>query len=253
MNRIRLAAIVTVALALAQDAGANPGRNDRTFTGNHEWLTGSTFEIEGRPAQQIAIESRFLIHDTAALDELGVSPVINGVTLLVPKSDGTTGVFRTPMDASTGFIYIDNIFGPPSDVVGTTSTPIGLGYLYGDQILIDVRMGDAASYDPTAIDSNASLSEKFQTEIAGITESGFGMPRLAIRDLPTQVLISDGKSMVMGFESGLREYREETDIPLLSDIPLLGRLFVGHVRETEQRALIIHISPTIVSETDETE
>lgn len=248
MNRIVLAAVAIVTLALAQNAAANPDRVDRTFTGNREWLTSGGFDINGRPAQQITLETRLLVSDSTAIEALGVSPVINGVTLFVPLPGGATGVYQTDADAAAGYVYIDSIFGQTPGITDATATPVGLAFLYGDKILIDVRMGETMSYDPTAIDSDASLSEEFRTAIEGLSESGFGLPLISRSNLPTQVLVSDGESLLIGFEPGFREYREKVEIPLLSDVPLLRSLFIGRASETEQRALVIHITPTIVSE-----
>jgi hypothetical protein len=250
MNRIVLAAVAIVTLALAHNAAANPDRVDRTFTGNHEWLTSGGFDINGRPAQQITLETRLLVSDSAAIEALGVSPVINGVTLFVPLPGGATGIYQTRANATAGYIYIDSIFGQSPGTTDATATPVGLGFLYGDQILIDVRMGETMSYDPTAIDSNAALSEEFRSAMDGISETGFGLPRVSGPRMPTQILISDGESLLMGFEPGFREYREKVEIPLLSDIPMLGSLFIGRVSETDRRALVIHITPTILSETE---
>jgi hypothetical protein len=254
MNRIVLATIAVVALVLGTEATANPDRLDRIVTGVHEPRASSVFDILNRPAQQISVESRFLIHDSALLTELGINPVITGATLLVAQPDGSTGVFRTLKDPAAGAIRIDSLFGQPRDVIDVNALqPIGLGYLYGDQMLIDVRMGgEAAAYEPTAIANDAGLSEKFRTEFAGISESGFGMPRLNIPGLPTQILITDGQTIVMGFEPGFREYREPTEIPLLSKIPVLGKLFAGRASQTESRALVVFLTPNII-DVDETE
>ena len=247
--RWKLLAAFTL-LLIAGDAQASNDRLDRLFGGAHERFASSDFDILDRPAQQITLETRLLSTNSTALEELGVSPVIRGVTLFTLQPDGTTAVFRTRADAMAGFIYIDSILGEPPATASALSTPVGLGFLYGDQILIDVRMGDTMSYDPTAIQSDDALSEKFQITIEGISESGFGMPVISRRNTPTQVIISNGQSLLIGFEQGLREYREEIDIPLLSDIPLLGSLFLGRVSETERRDLIIHVTPTIVDESE---
>jgi hypothetical protein len=250
MKQIAIAMLALAALAVSSDAVANPDRADRDFTGARDFLATSSFDLFGRPAQQIALESRLLVADTDALNELGVSPLIGGVTLITQEADGSTGVYRTGVDASTGMIYMGNLFGQTPDFEAEPSNPVGLGFLFGDQLLIDIRPGNSVPYDPTAIDSNAALTDKFLDEFGRISESSFGMPRVAMQDLPTQVLITDETSIIMGFEPGLREYREPTDIPLLGDVPLLRPLFVGRVSETQRRELIVHITPTIVPDTE---
>lgn len=250
MNRIKLALIATVALAFAHDADANPDRADRVFGGARDWFSSSGVTIRGQPAAQIAIEARFLVIDTNAVEKLGVDLVITGATVLAPAADGTTSVYRTRADAATGFVYTDTLFGQPINTGSTPEKPVGLGFLYGDQILIDVRLGADTPYDPTAIDSNATISDEFEAAMGSLSESGFGLPRPTDPNLPTQVLISDGDSLLMGFQSGMRAYRDDIKFPLLSDVPVLGPLFLGTVSETDRGELIVHITPTILTPVD---
>lgn len=249
MNRIKLVVIAAIALAFAHDANANPDRADRLFGGARDWFGSSSVTIRGQNALQIAIEARFLEIDTANLEKLGVDMVLTGATIFTSEPDGSTGVYKTREDAATGFIYTDTLFGQPTNAGATTEKPVGQGFLYGDQILIDVRQGVDMQYDPTAIDSDLGLSDEFRTAINGLSDSGFGLPRTTGIDLPTQVLISDG-SILMGFESGLREYRDELKMPLLTDVPVLGSLFLGPVSETDRGELIIHITPTLLTPVD---
>lgn len=250
MKQIALAAVAVAALTFCEAATANPDRVDRSFTATLDPFVSPPLEIFGRPAQQIALESRLLIVDTDALDELGVSPLIGGVTLFTQEADGSTGVYRTDVGAATGMTYTNNLFGETPNSVAGPSNPVGLGFLFGDQLLIDVRPGNSMPYDATAIDSNAALSDQFVSEYGGISESDFGLPLFTGRDLPTQVVLSDGTSLLIGFETGLREYRKPIEIPLLGQVPLLKGLFVGTVSETERRELIVHITPTIVPESE---
>lgn len=87
-----------------------------------------------------------------------------------------------------------------------------------------------------------------------ITEDSIGgvdpvsrVPTLDITRLNTEVLVGDGETIVLG---GV--YRNETregvtKVPLLGDIPYLGRLFRREEREVDKRELLIFITPRIMA------
>ena len=246
MKQIAFATFACAVLFMSGDATANPELNDRSFTGTRDYLTGSSVSIFGEQAAQITLEAKFLLVDTTPLDKLGVDINIDGVTLLTEKPDGSTGVYRTDANAATGMIYMNRLLGQTLDGLAGPTEPVGTGFLFGDQLLIDVRPGSDTPYDATAIDSNAVLDDQFMSGYGSITEDGFSLPFITGRDLPVQVIMSDGTTVLIGFETGLREYRKPVEIPLLGQVPLLKGLFVGNASETERRELIVHITPTIV-------
>jgi len=247
MKQIAFAIIACSVLAVSGTATANPDLNDRSFAGARDYSASASFEVFGR---QVALEARFLEFDSSALKELGVSTVIEGVTLLTQKPDGSTGVYRTDVNATAGMIYPNSLFGETPDGLAGPSKPVGVGFLFGDQLLIDVRPGVEIPYEPSAIDSNAALNEPFVKAMESITEDGFSLPFITGRDLPVQFILSDGSTVLFGFEPGLREYRKPVEIPLLGQVPLLKGLFVGNASETERRELIVHITPTIMPESE---
>lgn len=250
MKQIALAIIACATLVIPGSVIANPGLSDRSFTGTRDYFASSPVVVLGETAQQITLEAKFLLVDTSALDELGVDLNIDGVTLFTEKPDGSTGVYRTDANAATGMTYMNSLLGQTLDGLAGPTQPVGNGFLYGNQLLIDVRPGSEMPYDATAIDSNATLNDQFLGGYNGISENGFGLPLFTGRDLPVQVIMSDGTKVLIGFETGLREYREPVEIPLLGKVPLLKGLFVGNVSETERRELIVHIRPTIVPESE---
>jgi general secretion pathway protein D len=72
--------------------------------------------------------------------------------------------------------------------------------------------------------------------------SGFFQPIFSTREIHTEVNISDGTTVVMG---GLtrEEVREVNDkVPILGDIPLIGRLFRSKSETTQKRSLLIFVT-----------
>ena len=69
---------------------------------------------------------------------------------------------------------------------------------------------------------------------------------LSTRTIETSVLADDGDIIVLG---GLIEQRDNlvnSKIPLLGDIPGLGRLFRSEGTSTERTNLVVFIKPTII-------
>jgi type II secretory pathway component GspD/PulD (secretin) len=75
------------------------------------------------------------------------------------------------------------------------------------------------------------------------------LPEKSTRKANTEVRVGDGQTIVIG---GLdqQEVREvQTRIPLLSDLPLFGRLFTSRDRTMSKTELVLFITPRILSPT----
>jgi pilus assembly protein CpaC len=80
----------------------------------------------------------------------------------------------------------------------------------------------------------------------GVTISGFTVPGLAVRNMQTEIELGDGQSFAIGglLDKRLTETIEK--IPLLSSIPLLGKLFQSRQKTKENNELLVIITPQIV-------
>lgn len=77
---------------------------------------------------------------------------------------------------------------------------------------------------------------------------GGGEPRINITDVTTQALVGDGQTLVLG---GIFEMEEENfvnKVPLLGDIPLVGRLFRNNIDRRDKREILIFITPRIIND-----
>jgi len=77
--------------------------------------------------------------------------------------------------------------------------------------------------------------------------SGFYQPIFAVRELTTKVTIWDGATLVMG---GLtREDTRKTNdkVPVVGNIPVLGRLFRSNGESAQKRNLLIFVTANLVS------
>lgn len=62
----------------------------------------------------------------------------------------------------------------------------------------------------------------------------------------TNVIVANGQTAVIGGLTTEDEVSSETGVPILKDIPLLGRLFKYTNKRVESRDLVIFVTPTIV-------
>lgn len=84
-----------------------------------------------------------------------------------------------------------------------------------------------------------------QDSISDIASSG--VPVIDITQLETQVLVSDGETIVLGGIYSTESIDGTTKVPLLGDIPILGRLFRNDIRRESKREILIFITPKILS------
>jgi type IV pilus assembly protein PilQ len=87
-------------------------------------------------------------------------------------------------------------------------------------------------------------AEQSELRIIG-GELGFTIPK---RNATTQLLVNDGETAVIGGLTQTQVVKNKSGIPLLSDLPLLGRLFSQTDTREEKRDLLILITPHIIDE-----
>jgi type IV pilus assembly protein PilQ len=81
-----------------------------------------------------------------------------------------------------------------------------------------------------------------------VASGGANVPSIDTREVTTQVLVNDGQTVVLGgiLESDRRH--DETKVPYLGDIPVLGHLFKTTRRTNNKDELLIFVTPKILRE-----
>jgi len=72
------------------------------------------------------------------------------------------------------------------------------------------------------------------------------LPTVDLRELSTTVRVKDGEMVIIGGLMQKKEVSEDSKVPLLGDIPLIGYLFKSRKRLDEKTELVIMLKPTIV-------
>ncbi|WP_111642682.1 type IV pilus secretin PilQ [Marinimicrobium alkaliphilum] len=76
-----------------------------------------------------------------------------------------------------------------------------------------------------------------------------GIPTIDVTQLETKVLVSNGQTVVLGGVFTVEQFREQNKVPILGDLPFLGRLFRQDINSQQKRELLIFITPKIMADT----
>jgi Flp pilus assembly secretin CpaC len=77
--------------------------------------------------------------------------------------------------------------------------------------------------------------------------SGFTIPALTVSKLSTDVITRPGESILLGGLVDRLEMRTISKIPLLSDIPILGKLFTSTAYQSQQSDVVFVMTPEILT------
>jgi general secretion pathway protein D len=76
---------------------------------------------------------------------------------------------------------------------------------------------------------------------------GFYQPIFSVREVSTKVTLWDGATLVMGGLTREEVKKVEDKVPVLGDVPLLGRLFRSRGESSQKRNLLIFVTANLVS------
>jgi type IV pilus assembly protein PilQ len=81
-----------------------------------------------------------------------------------------------------------------------------------------------------------------------VSSGGVNVPSITTREIATQVLVNDGQTVVLGGILTTTQREDDTKVPYLGDIPVLGHLFKTTSHQDDKDELMIFITPKIVHE-----
>ena len=81
-----------------------------------------------------------------------------------------------------------------------------------------------------------------------VASGGVNVPSITTREIATQVLVNDGQTVVLGGILSTTNREDDTKVPYLGDIPVLGHLFKTTSHTDDKDELMIFITPKIVRE-----
>jgi type IV pilus assembly protein PilQ len=75
-----------------------------------------------------------------------------------------------------------------------------------------------------------------------------GEPSIDITQIETQALVGNGQTLVLGGIFQTEEVNGTDKVPLLGDLPFLGKLFRNDLRNIEKREILIFITPKLIDD-----
>jgi type IV pilus assembly protein PilQ len=81
-----------------------------------------------------------------------------------------------------------------------------------------------------------------------VASGGINVPSIDTREINTQVLVNDGQTVVLGGILATTHRSDETKVPFLGDVPVLGNLFKTTTRTNNKDELLIFVTPKILRE-----
>jgi type II secretory pathway component GspD/PulD (secretin) len=81
---------------------------------------------------------------------------------------------------------------------------------------------------------------------AGALTQAVPLPRIRVRQITTSCIVWDGQTVVLGGLLSENIQKTKDKVPVLGDLPLLGRFFRSESSKTQKKNLIIFVTPTII-------
>lgn len=88
------------------------------------------------------------------------------------------------------------------------------------------------------------------SNVVATSTSGIDSPTIQQRRISTSVSVRDGESVALGGLMRERLSDTKTKVPLLGDVPLLGKLFSTTSTESTRTELLVMITPRVIRSTD---
>jgi general secretion pathway protein D len=93
---------------------------------------------------------------------------------------------------------------------------------------------------------DTDLSRQFRTVVPGLPVQDTPLPRFRVRQVATSAVVWDGQTVVLGGLIAENVTKTREKVPVLGDIPMLGRLFRSETADSTKKNLVIFVTPTII-------
>ena len=126
------------------------------------------------------------------------------------------------------------------------ATSSGAASLRFKEALLRLRVTPQITPD-NRIDMNLLITQDAVSgEVIGLANSA--VPIIDVTRVETTALVGNGQTIVLGGIFQLEERQSSRKVPLLGDIPYVGRLFRRNTDRYEKREILIFITPKIIDE-----
>jgi type IV pilus assembly protein PilQ len=226
--------------------------------------------------RQIALQVRFEEISHTGLKELGVNWELSG-----EGKTGDSGSFTTPnlKIGNLNFDYSISLEALETSGVANVLANPKITTIEGEEANINIgdeipiltnkrtsEDGDEVSQEiefknigidlkitPKITDEDSifiDLQPEITTFLEWVEINGSRYPTVSIKKVGTKVKVNNGETLAIGGLIQEKEYETMSKVPLLGDLPILGKLFSQKNFENEKRELIIFITPKIINDNE---
>lgn len=169
-----------------------------------------------------------------------------GATVSLLQSNGAAEILSEP-----SLLCINNL--ESSIYVGQTESIISQGTI--DSSTTDITKNTYTRQDiglTLTLKPRISTANKVTLDVKTILEdivpgSQAGLPTTTKREVKTTAIVNNGESIIIGGLVREKQDIDETKIPILGDIPILGEAFRHEEKSTDKVSLVVILTPYIVS------
>jgi general secretion pathway protein D len=157
------------------------------------------------------------------------------VTKINKQALTSPGITTTNGDESSLYVTEEMEFGPVVDVIASV-----LGDGYTIELMAIPTLTEFLGYEENRTNRVAVY---VNGEQKWVTPS---LPKFRVCQMNTSMRVRDGQTIVLG---GLLSETVNTlkdQVPMLGDLPLVGRFFRSESRNAQKRNLLVFITPTII-------
>ena len=176
--------------------------------------------------------------------------IFNGAGNLAARLDAVAGAGQVKMLSSPSVMVMDN---HPATISVGDQVPIRTADIYGNNSYNTVSnyqlkdTGVILNVTPSVNSGNmVSLNIDQSVVDAGIIDKATGQTRFSNRQITTKLAVRSGESIVMGGLIKNRTSTGDSGIPLLKDIPIIGKAFSSTEQSKDRTELLLVMTPRVV-------
>ena len=229
------------------NSSVGKGTSDPVGLGSFVPVTGSTLpSLLTQSVQGLMLGGLFSPITTTGPDGAEITvPAISALLQLSQTSDDVN-VLSAPRLLTSDNEEAEIIVGSNVPIITSRLTDTGSTGLAQS---VTVERKDVAltlRFTPQVTEGNLVRLNVFQEITDVASENDATGPTLTKRQLRNTVLAEDGKTVVLGGLISTNVQNSEFKVPLLGDIPLLGRLFRSKGSKTQKTNLLVFITPRVI-------
>ncbi len=186
-------------------------------------------EAVGSIAFGLLTDNAFLDLELSALEQTGLAEIVSQPKVITGDKSSAT--------ISTGIEI-------PYEVIQATGG-MAMATVEWKDVLLKMDVTPQITPDNRIIMSLQINKDTLTGFFSGATGT---LPIVAASNLNTNVLVADGETLVLGGVFQVEQLQDQDKVPLLGDIPFLGRLFRRDIQSQNKEELIIFITPRIMAD-----